>query len=318
MKSGFCAVVGRPNVGKSTLTNRIVGLDIAAVSPRPQTTWHQIRGIYTDDVRGQIIFVDTPGVHAALDTLNQALVANAAEAVRGADAILLLVEATGLRAMDHVLLESLSGRPETVGAVNKADRAAPDQLAEVCGVLDRQYGVRPFVLSAAEGQGVDALLDALFERLPEGPPLYDVDSASDRPVRFIVAEYIRQAMFELLRDELPYEAFVEIEQFDESDDIVRIDAAIHVARKSQKGIVIGEGGRMIRDIGTRARQLAEALLGQRVFLKLFVKVTPKWMRNERILRELDVTRPGKKQARAVAQAMPWIEAGRERKDKEQP
>ncbi|RMF16360.1 MAG: GTPase Era, partial [Candidatus Dadabacteria bacterium] len=271
---------------------------------------------YTDDARGQVIFVDTPGVHAALDTLNQALVANAAEAVRGADAILLLVEATGLRAMDHVLLESLADRPECLVAVNKIDRAAPEQLAAVTSTLQEQYGVQPFGLSAAEGTGVEDLLDAIFAHLPEGPPLYDVDSASDRPVRFIVAEYIRQAMFELLREELPYEAFVEIEQFDESDDVIRIDAAIHVARKSQKGIVIGEGGQMIREIGTRARQLAEALLERRVFLKLFVKVTPKWMRNERILRELDVTRPGKKQARAVQQAMPWIEAGQQRKKRE--
>lgn len=303
MRSGFVAIIGRPNVGKSSFVNRVVGTQLSAVSPRPQTTWHQIRGVFTDK-RGQVVFVDTPGLHRAESALNKALVANAVDAAQEADAVLLLLDASDIRALDRELVQRMAKNPKAIVALNKIDLVDRPRLAEVEREL-MALGVQTQRICVPAGNGIDRLVDALFALLPEGSYLYDPEDVSDRSMRFVVGEYVRQAIFEQLQEELPYEAFVEIENYAEAKDPLHIEANIFVARESQKRIVIGKGGQQLKAIGMRARKLIEELVGRKVYLQLWVKVLPKWNKSEHQLRRAGVLMGATKYKQAEARVRDW-------------
>lgn len=305
MKSGIVAVTGRPNVGKSSLLNRLVGVHLAAVSKRPQTTWAAMRGVMSEE-GGQIVFVDTPGLHAARGAMNQAMVTAAAEAIAGADAILWVVEATGLTPQDRrlapAILEIAGQRPLLV-ALNKCDLVAPDAVLPLIAVLN-DAGVRNLIpVSAHSGANLESLRAALLAAVPEGEPMFPDQELSDRPLRYFAAEFIRQAAFETLHDELPYSLFVEIEDFLEDREPVLVRATLYVERESQKRIVIGEGGRQIKEIGRRARVLLADLMARSVFLELWVKVLPKWTKREAQLKRAGLVVEPKRRQRVAALTM---------------
>ena len=279
MRSGFVAVLGRPNVGKSSLCNQMVGTDLAAVSNKPQTTWHQIRGIVTDE-RGQIVLTDTPGLHAATSELNRAMNVGALDALKSADTSMLILEAQrSLSEFEIELLTYLRGRKVLV-VLNKTDLATAEQIERLRQDIIALGTDTILTCSAKARDGVDLIPGKLFELLPDGEYLYDPEDLTDRSTRFIVSEYIRQALFQVLGQELPYQIFVEIDTFDESADPLLIEATLHVGSKSQKPIVVGKNGSKIKEIGIVARKQIENLLDQHVYLRLWVKILPNWFKRE--------------------------------------
>ncbi len=289
--SGFVALLGRPNVGKSTLLNRILGVRIAIVTSKPQTTRDRVAGIYTEP-RGQIIFLDSPGIHRPKRALNEFMVRTAERIAAEADVVAhivddrLRVEGEEERLVRGVL-ERISV-PRVI-VVNKTDRIGEAEAdLRRKELMEGGLYSRGFLISARKGFGVEELLGYLFEILPEGPAYYPEDDLTDLPVRFIAKEIIREKLFEFLSDELPYSVAVSIEEFRENPErnLIRIRAEIYVERESQKGMVIGRGGRMLRAIGTAARQELEKETGERVYLDLFVKVVRDWSRKETMLRRL--------------------------------
>lgn len=287
-RSGFAAIVGRPNVGKSTLLNRILGDKIVITSDKPQTTRNRIQGIHNLP-GGQIVFIDTPGVHRATSHLNRYMVDTALAAVQGVDAIIFLVEADAAPAGEEkLLLEVLAGGTAPVFLViNKVDRVAKESLLEKIAAYARLYPFREIVpVSALTGDGVEGLVQAVFTALPEGPPYFPDDILTDVPERFVVAEIIREKVFRLTRDEVPYAVAVVVDSFRERPDgLVAISATINVERDSQKGIIIGRRGEMLKRIGSQARHDIERLLDSRVFLELFVRVQKDWSENPQMLKE---------------------------------
>lgn len=295
-KSGFVTLIGQPNVGKSTLLNRLLGQKIAITSKRPQTTRNRIPGVLTRD-GAQIIFVDTPGLHTARRALNAFMVDVARDALWETDAVALLVEAgigpdgqVGIADVVRALLTDLTARKIPVFLLlNKIDRLEKPQLLPI---IDAWQHAHPFAaiipISAQQGDGIPQLVDALVAALPTAPPLYPADALTDLPERFIAAEMIREKAFRLLGEELPYSIAVTIEDWRDRSRAgrIHIGAIIHVERDSQKGIVIGKGGQMIKDIGTRARQDLERMLGTPVDLQLFVRVEPDWTRSIDQMRKL--------------------------------
>ena len=288
-RSGVVAVVGRPNVGKSTLLNRLVGQKISITSPKPQTTRHRILGISSNDA-GQVVYVDTPGMHRRRGrALNRYLNRSANAAMQEVDLVLMVVQALVWNEEDALVAQLArdSGRPMLV-AVNKCDlvndkgRLLPylAELAAASGSDDL------WPISAYKGDGVERLADGILERLPVGEPLYPADQGTDRSLRFMVAEIVREKLTLRLGDELPYRLTVEVEQFDERGRVARIGAIVWVESTGQKRIVIGKGGAMLRAVGTAARHDIEALLDKRVFLELWVKVQDDWSDNESALRRL--------------------------------
>jgi GTP-binding protein Era len=287
--SGFIAVLGKPNVGKSTLVNSLLGQKIAAVSPRPQTTRRRQLGILTTPT-AQLVFVDTPGIHAPKHKLGQFLNQEAGEALEGVDVALLLVDASGEPDEDDrraaELLTSLRRPPALVLGLNKIDLLADAQLVERQAAylaLVPQAAVVAF--SAVTRQGLDGLLAALEARLPERPPEYPEDQLTDLYEREIAADLIRESALLMLREEVPHGVNVRIDEFKErSEAMVYIHATLFVERESQKGIVIGEGGRMLKKIGSAARAEIEAMGGRQAFLELRVKVEKDWRNQEDVLR----------------------------------
>jgi len=272
-RAGVVAILGRTNAGKSTLLNTVLGAKLAIVTPKPQTTRSRILGIYTRE-QAQILFLDTPGLHRGQKVMNALLGAQIEEAARDCDVALLLVDLTQSWGEDHAALAaSLAERGAPAFAVGtKSDLPGAAAAAWPPPGVDRAFRV-----SARTGAGIPQLLDAIVERLPESPPLYPTSDLSDRPVRFLTAELIREAAFEELAQELPYSLAVEVLEFDEADaDLVRIRARLLVERRSQKQIAVGRGGAMIKRIGTRARLEIERLVENRVHLDLRVKVEPRW------------------------------------------
>ncbi len=290
-KSGFVALLGRPNVGKSTLMNRILGAKVAIVTPKPQTTRDRIAGIYTDE-RGQIIFLDSPGIHRPHRALNAAMVRTAQRIGEEADVVAHLVDdrEIGKGGEDALVRELLSRLPvPRLLVVNKIDRMGAALAEERRAELAREgFYAKSFLVSAAKGTGVDDLLSALFGMLPEGPAFYPEEDLTDLPMRFIAQEVIREKLFGLLEEELPYSVAVQIREYKEDQEkgLVRILADILVERESQKGIVIGKGGGVLKKVGSAARLELEKETGWRVYLELFVKVQKEWSRDEKMLRRL--------------------------------
>lgn len=287
--SGFVAIAGRPNVGKSTLLNAILGEKIVITSDKPQTTRNRIQGIH-NLADGQIVFIDTPGVHRAKSRLNRSLVDTAMEAIKGVDALLYLVEATATPASENVLMsEVLAGVSAPVLLlINKADLVEKGRLFQLMEAYSALFPFREIMpLSARSGDGVEQLVELVCKYLPEGPAYFPDDILTDLPERFVVAEMIREKVFRLTRDEIPYSVAVQVESFKERPDggVIAIAAAIIVERDSQKGIIIGRRGEMLKRIGTAARQEIEQFLAQKVFLELFVKVSRDWSDNPQKLKE---------------------------------
>jgi GTP-binding protein Era len=295
-RCGFVTLIGRPNVGKSTLLNRVLGEKLAAVSSRPQTTRNRIPGVLTLP-DAQIVFVDTPGIHHAKSALNRYMVDVAEEAMRTNDAVALLIEAgvgpdmkVGISDVDRGILRQLAdvSRPVFL-VINKIDRIAKPTLLPIIDAWRQEFEFAHIIpLSALTGEGVDAFVDELVKVLPEGPPLYPADIITDLPERFIAAELIREKLFLELEKELPYSVAVTIDRWQERahENLVVIEAVIHVERDSQKAIVIGRGGAMIKQVGQTARHDLERLLGTRVHLNLFVRVERGWTRTPDGLRKL--------------------------------
>jgi GTP-binding protein Era len=288
-KSGLVVLLGRPNVGKSTLLNAVLQEEISIVTPKAQTTRDQVRGILNEE-RGQIVFIDTPGVHKAREGgINAYMIQEVKKALDGPDLVLYLIDPASKDTAEQLLLDQLKlANAPAVIIINKSDQRLkrPEQFvwlekwvnhcrAELEGTKCTLLGVSE--IAAVDGTGVDELITAIFNRLPEGEPLFpDTEILTDRSTRFVVAELIRKQLFMKLGDELPYSCAVEIEAFKEKQKPVEIHAMIYVERDSQKGIVIGAGGKKIKEIGTEARKEIESLLDEKVRLELRVKVMEGW------------------------------------------
>jgi GTPase len=290
MKSGFVSLVGRPNAGKSTLLNRLVGTKIAIVSDKPQTTRNRILGVKNSE-QGQVIFVDTPGVHRPLHRLNVRMVDTAMEAMRGVDLVVLVVdvsEKTG--GGDKFMAGVVRKLPGPVALVlNKVDLVARPKLLPVIEAWSREHTFADIIpLSAGTGENVDRLEHAIWEHLPDGEPLYPSDYLTDQPERFFVSELVREQVLQHTHAELPYSTAVVVDKFDEPDEkgLMRLYCSIIVERESQKAIVVGRAGDMIKRIGTGARHELERFFDARVFLDLHVKVKSEWRNDERLLDDL--------------------------------
>ncbi|RNC70086.1 MAG: GTPase Era [Desulfuromonadales bacterium] len=289
-RSGFVSIIGRPNVGKSTLLNRVLGEKIVITSDKPQTTRNRIQGIH--NLPGaQIVFIDTPGIHRATSRLNRYMVDVAVSSLREVDLILLLVEAQRAPGeQEREIIGLLAGATVPVFLVmNKIDLVEKSALLERIATYQKLYPFREIVpVSAETGDGVEMLVELVRGFLPEGPVYFPDDILTDLPERFIVAEIIREKVFRLTRDEVPYATAVEVDSFKEREDggLVSIAATITVERDSQKGIVIGKKGAMLKRIGMNARTEIERLLDTKVFLELFVRVRKDWSEDAHMLKEL--------------------------------
>ncbi|MBR3329657.1 MAG: GTPase Era [Mogibacterium sp.] len=295
MKSGFIGIAGRPNVGKSTLMNKMLGEKIAITSAKPQTTLNRITGIYTDlgydNGSGlQMVFLDTPGIHKPHNKLGQAINETAVNTLGNVDVVLLIVDGTlDFGRGDEAILRLLENTPAPkLLAINKTDLIGPEKYLELynryesTGLFDDIYGV-----SALRGDNIDMLRDRLAGYMNEGPMYYPDDIATEDPARFIVSEIIREKLMNYLDDEVPHGVFVEIESFTEPEDpraAVEISAVIYCEKKSHKGIIIGKGGNKLKGVGKAARLEIEDLLGRKVFLSLFVKVKEGWRDSEKTIR----------------------------------
>lgn len=287
--SGFAAIVGRPNVGKSTLLNAILGEKIVITSDKPQTTRNRIQGIHNVP-SGQIVFVDTPGVHRAKSRLNRSLVDTAMEAIKGVDVILFLVEANSAPSVEkEMIAELLTGVTSPVFLViNKVDLVDKGRLLQSMETYSNLFPFREIVpVSAQKGDGVERLVEVVCRYLPEGPAYFPDDILTDLPERFVVAEMIREKVFRLTHDEVPYSVAVQVESFKERPEsgVIAISASIIVERDSQKGIIIGKRAEMLKRIGIAARQEIERFLAEKVYLELFVKVSRDWSDNPQKLKE---------------------------------
>ena len=278
MKSGFISIIGRPNVGKSTLLNAILGEKIAIATDKPQTTRNTIRGIYTTDDM-QLVFIDTPGIHKPRTKLGTFMTESATNTFNEADAILFLVDdSINAGPGDKYIVEMLKEvKTKKYLVINKIDKLGPIKYKEIfdeydeLGIFDGIFGI-----SARENKNVDEILTKLEEIMPEGPQYFPADMVTDHPERFIVSEILREKVLLYLNDEVPHGVAIEIESFEEEPNITRIGAVIYCEKKSHKGIIIGKGGRKLKGIGKSAREEMEALLGTKVFLQLWVKIKENW------------------------------------------
>jgi GTP-binding protein Era len=288
-RSGFIAIIGRPNVGKSTLMNCLLGEKISIISDKPQTTRNRIRGILTLP-DAQLVFLDTPGIHKPLHKMNEIMVKAALGTYGEVDVIMLLVEATERPgAGDKFIIETLSKIKTPVFLViNKVDLIAKERLLPLMQELSGLYPFAEIIPVSALKQDLGGLLDALLKRMPKGPKYFPDDQLTDQPERFVVTEIIREKIFELTKEEIPYSTAVVIEQMKEEPNLTSIHAMIYVERDSQKGIVIGKNGALLKEIGTRARLDAEKLLGVKVFLQLWVKVKKGWRDEDYMLRNVGI------------------------------
>jgi GTP-binding protein Era len=288
-KSGFVAIVGRPNAGKSTLLNRLVGQKVAIVTSKPQTTRNRIQGIVTRP-DGQIIFIDTPGLHSPDSALGRQMMHEVAAALEGIDVLLLMVDASrNTPHADDLLLERakrFSGK--TILALNKVDGLPKQTLLPLIEAFHKACEFAAILpISALKGNGCEDLLSEVFRLLPEGEPYFPEDQVTDQPERFLAAEIVREKAIQSMYHEVPYALAVKVEKFEESPKLLRIEATMNVERDSQKKILIGRKGEMLKKIGTQARKELEVLFDTKIYLGLFVKVVPNWRENPHSVRELD-------------------------------
>ena len=289
MKRGFVALVGRPNAGKSTLLNGLVGEKLAIVSDKPQTTRHRIVGVQNSP-EGQVVFIDTPGIHRPLHRLNVRMVDAALETLRDADVVVAVVDASEPSgAGDRFLMDIVKNvKVPRVLALNKVDRVEKEALLPRMAAYHESPGFADIVpLSALRGENVDRLIQVLLSHLPEGTPVYPEDYLTDQPERFFVAELVREQVLRQTHDELPFSTAVVVDKFEEGP-LLRLYCTILVERDSQKPILIGKGGAAIKAIGTAAREELERFFQTKVFLDLHVKVRARWREDERTLDELGV------------------------------
>ena len=279
-RTGYVTLLGRPNSGKSTLMNRLIGQKLSIVTSKAQTTWQRVTGIHTRD-RTQAIFLDTPGLLLAKDLFQQSMLDEALEAVREGDVILLLVDATDplheaeRKATSEAL--SLSDSPLIV-VINKIDAATPEAIVAISHWATSELRGDVLGVSALHGRGVETLWSAIKEALPEGPFLYPPDEIAAAPVRFFVGEFIRETIFEQFREEVPYSVFAVVDEYREDQDPVYIKVNLFVERNSQKGILVGDKGTAIRELGRASRKKIEEFIDRRVYLELRVKLRAKWRR----------------------------------------
>jgi len=288
-KSGFVAIVGRPNVGKSTLMNQVIGQKIAIMSDKPQTTRNKIHGVYTTN-QSQIVFLDTPGIHKRQSKLGDYMNNTALSTLGEVEAVLFLVDAAdGLGGGDRYIAEQLNGiKTPVILVLNKIDKLEPEALLPLMAEYRKLHDFAEIIpVSAKFGSNVNTLLDQLQNYLPEGPQYYPEDQITDHPEQFVIAELIREKILHMTREEVPHSIAVAIEDMRlESNGVVHVSAVIFVERDSQKGIIIGKQGALLKEVGRRARTDIENLLGSKIFLELWVKVKKDWRNQERVLRDL--------------------------------
>ena len=287
--SGFIAILGRPNAGKSTLVNKLVGRKVAIVSPRPQTTRNRIQGMLNRE-NGQVVLIDTPGIHRATTALNRQMMQEVTQAIDGVDIVSLIVDATeDFQAGDRYSVEwvkRFSGPAYLL--LNKVDRTRKDRLLPLIDRWRREHDFEEiFPVSALTGEGTLDLVESWIARLPEHPAYFPEDQYTDQAERFLAAEIVREKAILLTREELPHAVAVLVDDFEEGEKLLKIRATIYVEREGQKGILIGRGGSMMKEIGTAARKELEELLGVKIFLELFVKVQANWRGNRAMVKQLD-------------------------------
>ncbi|MBC7246948.1 MAG: GTPase Era [Actinobacteria bacterium] len=289
-RSGFVGIIGRPNVGKSTLLNNLMHRKLAIISDKPQTTRNRIRCVLTRD-DAQVVFIDTPGFHKPRNALGERLNKAVRETLSEVDVVVFMLDGTQTIGKGDLFIARELEELETpvVAVLNKIDRLNADQVEAQLAVVEKLGEFRDIIpLAAKTGENVHALVERIVELLPEGPKYYPDDMVTDQPASFIVAEIIREKVLQLTREEVPHSVAVVVEEMKkrEESDLVDIDAVIYVERDSQKGIIIGRGGRMLKEIGTRSRQEIEPLLGERVYLRLQVKVEKDWSRRPQLVRRM--------------------------------
>lgn len=286
MKSGFVNIFGKPNAGKSTLLNALLGEKLAIVSPKVQTTRHRIKGFLTKPDEYQIIFSDTPGIIEAKYKLHEKMMGAVKSALEDADIALLIVDVNDDLVECDAIFTQLKLKAPCLLVLNKIDQAKNGKIAEAESFFaEKSYVKKLIKISALEQHHLQKLLRAIIELLPEGEPFYSGEDLSDLPTKFFVSEIIREKIYQLFEDEIPYHVAVLINEFKEKETLVKIQADIIVQRETQKVILIGEKGSKVKQIGTLARQDIEKFIEQKVFLELFIKVKPKWRDNELQLRE---------------------------------
>ena len=288
-KSGFVAIVGRPNAGKSTLINRLVGQKVAIVTSKPQTTRNRIQGFVTRP-EGQIVFIDTPGLHSPDSALGRQMMHEVAAALEGIDVLLLMVDAsrTPPHADDFLLERAKRFTGKTILALNKVDGLPKEKLLPLIEAYNKAFQFAAIVpISALKGNGCEELLGEIFRLLPEGEPYFPEDQVTDQPERFLAAEIVREKAIQAMYHELPYALAVKVDKYEDLPKLLRIEATMNVERDSQKKILIGRKGEMLKKIGTQARKELEELFDKKIYLGLFVKVVPNWRENPHSVRELD-------------------------------
>jgi len=285
MKSGFVNLFGKPNAGKSTLLNTLMGEKLAIVSHKVQTTRHRIKGILTAQ-EYQMILSDTPGIIDPRYKLHEKMMDTVRQAVADTDVALLLLDGKDSLEENDGIFSGLHLKVPALVLINKSERMTKDEIdsAKVY-FMDKNYCTDVLAISALRKLNTDVLFERIIQLLPEGEPFFDGDEMTDRPVKFFVGEMIREKIFSMYEDEIPYHTAVLVQEFKEKETLTKIQADIIVQRETQKGILLGEGGKMIRQLGTEARKEIEEFIGRKVFLELFVKVRPKWRDNEWQLRE---------------------------------
>jgi len=286
MKSGFVNIFGKPNAGKSTLLNALVGEKMAIVSSKVQTTRHRIKAFLTKPGEYQVIFSDTPGIIEPKYKLHQRMMQSVKSALEDADIALLIADATKDATETKEMFDNLRLKVPSILVLNKTDKLKPAQIEAVTQIFSEPSSYKKIIpVSALTRKNLDELLSVIIELLPEGEPFYDQEELSDKPTKFFVSEMIREKVYELFSEEIPYQTAVIINEFKEKESLIKIQADIVVQRESQKAILLGEGGKMIKKLGTMARTEIELFLQRKIFLELFIKVRPKWRDSDMHLKE---------------------------------
>ncbi len=288
-KAGFVAIIGLPNVGKSTLLNQIIGTKVSIVSPKPQTTWFNVKGVLTRN-NCQIIFVDTPGIHDAKSLFNQLMVESALKALQEVDIVLWVMDVTHRPKEEEKILEIIkkTNKP-TILVLNKIDLIKKSELLPLIDYFSKLHEFQAIIpISALKRDGLELVVEEIIKLLPEGPFYYDPSQITDLPLRLLIAEIIREKIFLNTYQEVPYSATVKLEELREEPEknLIFVQATIFIERESQKGIIIGKGGRMLKKIGTLAREELEFLLGKKVYLELWVKSLKGWKESETSLKKV--------------------------------